>query len=173
MTGVALGERYAIVSLASPHDPKPFDCGVEALNRYLREQAGQDARRKVASVFVAEDKAGAAIHGFYTLSMASVLLDQLPGNLARKMPRYPTVPAVRLGRLAVHAEARGLGLGTHLLMDAMARALQSDIAWAIFLVDAKDAVARAFYERFGFLSFNDDPLHLYLMRKTLAPLFRD
>lgn len=102
--------------------------------------------------------------------MASILLDQLPDATAKKMPRYPTVPAVRLGRLAVHQDARGTGLGAHLLMDAMARSLATEIAWTALLVDAKDAAARAFYAKFGFHSLVDDPQHLFIMRATIEPL---
>jgi GNAT superfamily N-acetyltransferase len=171
MLRALLAERYVIVPLRARHDRSGFACGVEALDRYFREQAGQDARRHIAAIFVAQEKGTDALHGYYTLSMASVRLDRLPADLARKMPRYPTVPAVRLGRLAVHRDYRGQGLGAHLLMDSMARALQSEIAWAAFLVDAKDEAARAFYQAFGFQSFVNDPSHLYLMRKNLQPLF--
>lgn len=167
-----LGQRYEVGPLRSDHRRDGFACGVEALDRYLREQAGQDARRSVATVFVAEERASGALHGFYTLSMASVNLDRLPEALARRMPRYPTVPAVRLGRLGVHLDARGQGLGTYLLTDAMARSLRSEIAWAAFLVDAKGDDARRFYEQFGMQSFQDDPLHLYVMRASIEPLFR-
>jgi GNAT superfamily N-acetyltransferase len=166
------GQRYEIGPLVSHHLRETFTCGVEALDRYLREQAGQDARRTIATVFVAEERASGALHGFYTLSMASVNLDRLSKALARKMPRHPTLPAVRLGRLGVHLDARGQGLGTHLLMDAMARSLRSEIAWAAFLVDAKGDDARRFYVHLGFQSFQDDPLHLYVMRATIEPLFR-
>jgi GNAT superfamily N-acetyltransferase len=166
-------ERYTIVPLAARHDRAAFACGVEPLDRYFRQQASQDARRKIATVFVAEDAGSGVVHGFYTLSMAAILLDRLPEALARKMPRYPTVPAVRLGRLAVHQAARGRGLGTHLLMDAFARSLRSEIAWAAFIVDAKDDSARAFYVRFGFASVRDERNHLFLPRATLEPLFAD
>ena len=171
MPGPPLHERYAVVPLERRHDRTAFRCGVEPLDRYLHQQAGQDARRNVASVFVAEENDAGAIHGFYTLSMASVLLDELPDALRRKMPRYPTIPAVRLGRLAVAQDARGTGLGAHLLMDAMARSLASEIAWAAFVVDAKDDKARSFYEKYGFLSLRDDANHLFLPRKTVEPLF--
>lgn len=167
-----LRELYRIVPLGPAHDRRAFVCGVEPLERYLQQQSTQDARRHVATVFVAEQREAGVVHGFYTLSMASVVLDALPADLAAKLPRYPTVPAVRLGRLATHTDARGLGLGTHLLMDAMARSLRSELGWAAFLVDAKDEVARTFYLRFGFLSFPDDRNHLFLMRKTIEPLFR-
>jgi GNAT superfamily N-acetyltransferase len=126
----------------------------------------------VASVFVAVEEASRMIRGFYTLSMASVLLDVVPDALARKLPRYPSVPAVRLGRLAVHQEARGEGLGAFLLADAMARSLRSEVAWAVFLVDAKSEAARAFYGHFGFQSFHDHPRSLFLPRETIEPLFQ-
>ena len=156
--------------LARRHDRKAFRCGVDSLDRYLHSQASQDARRNVATVFVAEERDTEAVHGFYTLSMAGVLLDQLPEDLQRKMPRYPTVPAVRLGRLAVAVDARGIGLGVHLLMDAMARSLGSEVAWAAFIVDAKDDGARSFYARYGFRSLLDETNHLFLVRKTIEPL---
>lgn len=172
MTGpTPLGDRYEINPLEKRHDRNAFSCGVEALDDYLKRQSGQDARRKVAMPFVAEERETAALHGFYTLSTASVLLDLLPEDLASKMPRYPTVPAVRLGRLAVHLDAQSQGLGAYLLMDAMARSLRIEAGWAAFLVDAKDLSARKFYSRFGFQFLADDPNHLFLIRRTIEPLF--
>ena len=166
-----LGQRYSITPLESRHDRKAFTCGVEALDRYLRDQASQDARRSVATVFIAEDRATGAVRGFYTLSMGAVSLDCLPIDLTRRMPRYPTVPAVRLGRLAVHTEARSQGLGTYLLFDALARSLRNEIAWAAFLVDAKDEAAQRFYLQFDLLPLADDRLHLFALRNTVERLF--
>ncbi|MBI2897972.1 MAG: GNAT family N-acetyltransferase [Deltaproteobacteria bacterium] len=171
MRGEPARERRVIVPLDRRHDRHRFRCGVEALDRYFREQASQDARRHAATVWVAQERGTEAVHGFYTLSMASVQLDRLPDRLRRKLPRYPTVPAVRLGRLAVALEARGMGLGAHLLLDAMARSLASEIAWVAFLVDAKDETARSFYARYGFASLMDDPNHLFVARGTMEPLF--
>lgn len=102
-----------------------------------------------------------------TLSMASLPLDKLPTALARKLPLYPSVPALRLGRLAVAKEAQGHGWGTQLLMDAMRRACANEIGWAVFLVDAKDEAARRFYLSIGFASFADNPKHLFLARRTI------
>ena len=171
MSSSRLGARYSIEPLARQHDRAAFTSGVEALDRSLLRQASQDVRRSVATVFVATENDSGAVHGYYTLSTAAVLLDLLPEGLARRMPRYPSVPAVRLGRLAVHLDARGQGLGTHLLMDAVRRSLRSELAWAAFLVDAKDEAARGFYLQFGFRALSDHPDHLILMRRTLEPLF--
>lgn len=165
------GERYRLEPFGAHHDRKLFHSGSDELDRYLRQRASQDGRRKVASVFVAAERSSGALHGFYTLSMASVLLDRLPAPLAHKLPRYPSIPAVRLGRLAVHEDIQGQGLGAFLLMDAMDRSLGSEVAWAVFLVDAKNESAKAFYQSFGFQSFQDEHRSLFLPRKTIEPLF--
>lgn len=163
--------RVQVALLHSGHDGAAFRCGVQALEHYLGQQAGQDSRRHVASVFVAQDCADNTVVGFYTLSTAAVPLGVLPAQLMRKLPNYPTIPAVRLGRLAVDLRAKGAGLGAHLLLDALARALSSEMAWALFVVDAKDANAAAFYAKFGFAALADDPNRLFLPRATIAGLF--
>lgn len=160
-----------IVPLEKRMPREAFDCGVPALNDYLRQRALQDARRGAASVWAAVDASG-AIAGFYTLSMAGVLLTGLPEDLRRKMPRYPSVPAIRLGRLAVSKDKQGQGIGAFLLMDAMRRALENPVAWMAYLVDAKDDSAVRFYRQYGFQSFKDSPNRLYLMRNTIEDLFR-
>lgn len=164
----ALAPQYAIEPLASHHDRGQFDCGVETLDRYLRQQASQNARKNVAAVFVAVLNGSPAVLGFYTLAMAAVRLHDLPAETARRLPRYPAVPAVRLGRLAVDVSARGQGVGALLLIDALHRALRSEIAWTAVVVDAKDAAARGFYAKFGFTPLADSELNLYLLRSAVA-----
>lgn len=44
---------------------------------------------------------GRTVAGYYTLSLTSVNLAELPEQVARKLPRYPLVSATLLGRLAV------------------------------------------------------------------------
>jgi GNAT superfamily N-acetyltransferase len=141
-------------------DRTSFSCGSEALDRYFRTQLGQDVRRRVATCFVALDEE--RIAGFYTLASASLLLTDLPERIGRKLPRYPTVPAVRMGRLAVDQAFRGQGLGGALLADALERAARSEIAVFALMVDAKDEPAAAFYRHHGFIALPDSPLALFL-----------
>ena len=82
--------------------------------------------------------------GYYTLASASILLADLPVATPKKLPRYPSVPAVRMGRLAVDRGFQGQGLGGALLADALERAARSEIAAFSLLVDAKDESAAAF-----------------------------
>jgi GNAT superfamily N-acetyltransferase len=118
-------------------------------------------RRRMAACFVAlADER--RIAGYYTLAAASVWLTNLPASIARKLPRYPTVPAIRLGRLAVDRAFQGQGLGGALLVDALQRASRSEIAAHALIVDAKDEAAARFYQHHGFLALPDTPLVLFL-----------
>jgi len=167
----SIADQYVIEPLNLKNDRGTFTCGVPGLDRYLKEQASQDIKRNIAAIFTAVHAGTKEINGYYTISMTSVVFDLLPEDLARKMPRYPSIPAVRLGRLAVHVKVKGQGLGTHMLMDSMKRSLKSEVAWAAFIVDAKDKAAVGFYKKFGFHSFPDNPKHLFILRKTIEPLF--
>ncbi|MBI1779527.1 MAG: GNAT family N-acetyltransferase [Proteobacteria bacterium] len=165
----AAAERFRIEALASRHDPSGFSSGVEPLDRYLWTQAGQDARRRVASCFVLVSEGDDIIAGYYTLSATSVSLTDLPSNLAKRLPRYPMIPATLMGRLAIDTRHRGRRLGELLLFDAFSRTLRSEIASFAFVVDAKDEHAWTFYGHYRFL-----PLigrRLYLPVGEIAKLF--
>jgi ribosomal protein S18 acetylase RimI-like enzyme len=157
-----LSARFRIEALDSHHERSGFDCGVEPLNRYFRQQVTQDIRRRVSACFVAVAEDSGELAGYYTLASASVALSELPEDLARKLPRYPTVPAVRMGRLAIARAFAGQGLGAALLADALARALRAEIPAFALIVDAKDKQAAAFYRHHGFLALQSNPLTLFL-----------
>lgn len=142
-------------------DRKDFTCGSEQLDRYFREQVTQDIRRRIASCFIALDE-GDKIAGFYTLAATSIAFDKLSPERAKKLPRYPVVPAILLGRLAVSALHQGHGLGMALLADALLRSKRSDVAGHLMVVDAKDEAAVRFYEHFGFQRLADASLRLIL-----------
>ena len=162
------GARFRLARLDAAHDRAAFNSGSEPLNRYLREQVSQDVRRRVAACFVALAD-GQRIAGYYTLASASFLLADLPASIGKKLPRYPSVPAVRMGRLAVDQAYKGQGLGGALLADALDRAARSEIAAYAMLVDAKDEAAAAFYRYHGFIALPDSPLILFLPLATVRP----
>lgn len=155
---------FRIEPLAKGHDRGHFDCGSDPLNQYFARQVGQDVRRRVAVCFVAVDTATDCVAGFYTLAAGSVVLSDLPDSIARKLPRYPSIPIVRIGRLAVDASYQGHRLGAALLFDAVKRSIDPDIAAFALVVDAKDESAIRFYEKHGFekLTSKSDSLFLPL-----------
>jgi GNAT superfamily N-acetyltransferase len=162
---------YRISLLDPASERSGFHCGVEALDRYFRERVTQDVRRRITSCFVALDKQN-RIAGFYTLAATSVLLADLPEVIAKKLPRYPTVPAIRMGRLAVDQAARGQGLGAALLADALSRCIDSEVAGFALVVDAKDDSATAFYMHHGFIPFFDQPRTMFLQLATVRSMRR-
>src|SRR3954451_25442073 len=98
---------FLIEALNPDHDRDGFACGVEALDRYFRLQVTQDVRRRATTCYVALEAPGTRIAGYYTLAAAGIPLADLPGELAKRLPRYPSVPVARLGRLAVDQFYRG------------------------------------------------------------------
>lgn len=160
---------FRIVRLDPAHDRAAFDCGSDPLNRYLREQVTQDVRRHVTFCFIALAE-GDRIAGYYTLASASFLMTDLPDDIRKKLPRYPTLPTVRLGRLAVDHSFKGQGLGGALLADVLTRAVHSEIASYAMIVEAKDTAAAAFYRHHGFIAFPDKPLILFLPLATVQSL---
>ncbi len=161
---------FSICPLKAEHDRPAFACGHAALDRYLHSQASQDVRRKVANCFVAIAADVGAIAGYYTLAAASLPFNELPEAQAKKLPRYPVLPAALIGRLAVDRRWRGTGLGGALLFDALMRAARAEPAVFAVIVDAKDEQASAFYRHFGFAAFASRPLSLFLPIATAAKL---
>ena len=152
------------------HDRGGFESGVDPLDRYLRLQASQDVRRRVASCFVLIDEEPTPL-AFYTLAATSVLLADVPTTVSKRLPRYPMIPATLLGRLAVDHRHRGRRLGEHMLLDALARTLRSDIATFATIVDAKDEAAAAFYRAYDFRPLTTSDRRLFLPMAEVARLF--
>jgi ribosomal protein S18 acetylase RimI-like enzyme len=153
---------FIIEPLGDHHDRSAFACGVEALDRYFHKQVTQDIRRRATACYVAVEGQGTKVAGYYTLAAASIALTDLPAKLVKRLPRYPSVPAARLGRLAVDRAYGGCKLGSALLWDAIQRCCRSEIAVFALVVDAKDDQAIAFYQHHGFVSFASQPKQLFL-----------
>jgi ribosomal protein S18 acetylase RimI-like enzyme len=162
--------RLRIVPLDGTHDRSAFDCGVEPLNRYLREQAGQDVKRRICNCFLASLPDG-KIAGYYTLAAASIPLTELPEATRRKLPRYGFIPAALVGRLAVATAHRRARLGGALVADAARRAARAGPAVHALIVDAKDDNAVGFYMHLGFRQFESRPMTLFLPLATALAAF--
>lgn len=162
--------KYLIEPLdASKHRREEFDCGVDALNDYLKKRARKemDAGLAVCFVIVPESDPG-CIAGFYTLSAATILTTALPEAVTKKLPRYGEFPATLLGRLARSIDFKGQGLGDRLMMSAFARAAHAAeqvASWAI-VTDPKDDNARRFYEEFGFSELGANRLFMTMKQVT-------
>ena len=169
-----MSSPFRLEPLGDVHHRAAFSCGASdgnaALDRYLKTQATQDIRRRVASCFVAIETATGQVAAYYTLASAGIPITELPPEIIKKLPRYPSIPAVRIGRLAVDVRFQGKGLGGAMLADALERVLSSAPATYALLVDAKDEKAVAFYRHHGFISLASQPRTLFLPVATAAKL---
>lgn len=151
------------------HELEAFDCGVPALNDYLKRHALQNHPNRSARTYVAAR--GLRVIAYYTLAAGSVDRATAPARIAKGLGQYP-VPVIVLARLAVDAVESGRGFGKALLKDALQRVAQAAdiIGCRAVLVHAKDQTAQRFYTRFGFEVSPVDDLHLFLLMKDIQLL---
>ena len=157
---------FRIEKLTKQHSVDDFDCGEDALNRFLSRFAlpNQQASASQTYIGLADD----TIVGFYTLVVSEVAYDDAPERLKKGLARHP-VPLMLLARLAVSQVWQGKGIGAGLLKDAMLRTTQAAEIGGIraLTANAKNDAACAFYEHFGFIPSPTDPLHLFVLTKDL------
>lgn len=164
--------KYRIEQLDKKYNKSLFSCGTEALDQYLKIQAGQDSKKNVAITYVLTQQDSNDVLGFYTISSIGIFPGELPADLAKKLPRYPVLPGILLGRLAVDENMKGNKIGAYLLMDALKRSLavSHQIGIVAIIVDAKDAIAVNFYKHFGFIPFPENDHRLFLPIGTIKGL---
>ena len=159
------------------HDRDSFSRGEPSLDDYLKRQASQDVKRRAAVVYImtlSTDER--SIIGYYTLSSVSVLLKDVTEDTLKKLARYPNVGAFLLGRLAIDERYKGQGFGGKLLKHALLQSVEQSkyVAAAVVAVDALNEDAKRFYERYGFLTLQNQPdiypQRLYILMNTLEQL---
>jgi len=165
------GERYRIEAITSRHDRAAFDCGHPFLNTYLAQFARQNDRKGLARAFVlVPQPAGNPVLGYYTLMSGAVAFDHMPPSLRQGLPKYP-IPVARIGELAVDQRQRGKGLGSGLLLDAIARITRASrqvvAVWAI-IVDPMDQQAATFYQHHGFQALPDSEALVLTIKDAMA-----
>ena len=145
-----------------------FDCGKLSLNDFLHALVSQYERRNLGRTYVALQEGDHRVLGYYTLASGAIAAEGLPAKQGKKLPGH-AVPVVLLARLAVDRSVHGTGLGGFLLRDALTRSLDLSAKLGIHavVVDALDAEAKTFYERFAFLPLIDDEMRLFLPLSTI------
>jgi len=165
--------RIMIELLDKKHNRNDFDCGKELLNNYLKNQAGQDIKRKLSACFVLAEKETNNIQGYYTLSNNSIPLSSLPEHIKKKLPNsYDSIPTTLVGRLAIDKNYQGKGFGKILLIDALKRSyeISKEIGSFAVVADPIDKEAELFYEKHDFIKLPDSE-KMFIATKTLKELF--
>lgn len=149
-----------------------FRCGMDDLDTWLQRYAGQSENRDTTRTFLALDSDTQDVTGYYATRTYELDLDEAAAAFGVGKRKYP-LPAVLLARLAVDHGAQGQGIGKVLLVDAMERvaSVSAAVGFEVLVVDAINMDASTFYRRFGFVPFQDDPLHLYITTRHLRETF--
>lgn len=166
--------NYSIEPLGANHIRQHFSCGKSILDDYIKIQARQDIKRKLATCFVLT-KVDNTVIGFYTLSNTSIERKILPENIIKKLPpSYKNLPATLLGRLAVDQNYFGKKLGEFLLIDAIKKSTtvaKLSIGSMALIVDPIDESAIAFYTKYGFILLPDSG-KMFIPMQSLMTLFK-
>jgi predicted GNAT family N-acyltransferase len=145
------------------HRREQFICESPELTAFLPTRARKEAKARASACFILVPLEDAGrIAGYYTLSATSIELVKAPEEMVKKLPRYPSLPATLLGRLARDSNFKGQGLGNLLMVDALKRSYESSsvIGSVTIVVDPKDAHAAKFYADFGFKSLDETRMFL-------------
>ncbi len=167
--------NYSTEPLNANHIRKNFSCGKSILDDYIKIQARQDIKRKLATCFVLTNEENNVI-GYYTLSNTSIERRILPDEIIKKLPpSYKNLPATLLGRLAVDQNYFGKKLGEFLLIDAMKKSslvAKVSIGSMALIVYPIDESAIAFYTKYGFILLPDSG-KMFLPMQTIFNLFKE
>lgn len=165
--------QYEIIHLNKTHNKESFLCGIDALDNYLLTKANQDNKKNVAVTYALTLHHSHQVLGYYTLSSLGIMPGELPIEIIKKLPRYPILPAILLGRLAVDKTHQGNKIGKLLLIDALKRSfmISEQIGAIAVIVNAKNKTASDFYQYFGFIQFPENNLKLFLPMDTIKTLF--
>jgi len=158
-----------IVPISKEIKRRDFDCGIKELNKYLRQFAIPNDKNNIGKTFIAVEKSKPyKTIGYYTVSMAQILFNDLSDKIKKGIPKYP-IPAMRIGKLAVDSHFQGKRVGSFLLRDALLRAIaiSSGVALYCVIVDAFNEMAKLFYLKYGFIAFKEKPLTLILALKPI------
>ena len=159
--------------LEKSHKKDSFECEQPSLTRYLKEQASQDMKKKLALCFVCIDQEN-NVEGYYTLSNDSIPKAQVPERIQEKLG-YQNIPVTLLGRLARHEKLRGQGMGELLLLDALKKSLEASLdhsASFAVITDPIDSQAENFYRKFGFEKLEGSQ-RMFIPMSTIENLFND
>ncbi|MBE9166145.1 GNAT family N-acetyltransferase [Pleurocapsales cyanobacterium LEGE 06147] len=154
------------------HNRSAFSYGVDSLDNYIRRQANQDLKKKIATVFVLIDSPNTNVIAYYTLSSYTVEITELDNSWVKRLPRYPFLPATLLGRLAVDSNYRGQHLGKLMLVDALKKSWEATerVASLAVIAEAIDEKAVDFYRKYGFRPFVNSPMKLYFPMQSVREL---
>jgi len=160
-------DGFSVEQLNKRHKRTAFDSGVDMVDEWLKKRAHQ-AQKKQLSVTRVLSKDPDIIAGYYTLAMGQVNFDDLPHEMARKLPGT-LLPIVTLAWLGVDKRYQGKGFGKRLLAQALADCHHTGqiMPLVAILLDCVTVSAKTFYQYYDFEELPGHPMKLMLPWKLL------
>jgi len=174
MIDLAFLKRARIEPLDRTHDRAAFTCGDVQLDNFIKNSATKQQQEDIARVYVSCLDAEVIVIGYYALNSHSIDATTLPQKDRKKLPSYPTMPAIYLSKLGVHADFQGQGLGQLLMAHAFKRCVAAaDIIGAHFLVlESLNEKSTKLYLKLGLVMLpGHEPrmiMKMALIRKAVA-----
>lgn len=156
----------------SVHARESFSNQDSSIEQFLKSRANQEHKKHISDTYVlVNDQSRNTILGYFTLSIHSVLLCDVPEMLTKNLPSYPTLGTVLLGRIGRDQNLTPHGFGFILLKEAIKKSLEKGSFFALEL-NAKNEVLIKYYQKFGFISLKDNPYHMILPYSILKKLYK-
>lgn len=169
--------QFIRLGVDDPRDEE-FDCGNNDLNEFFFEDSKGNSRELLAVTY-AWNLNGKTI-AFFSVSNDAIKSQDVENyNQFKKFlphrKRYKTIPAVKIGRFAVHKDFRQSGYGTKILDFIKIWFVTNNKTGCRFIVVDALAEALPFYEKNRFLFLNNDdknkPIRImYFDLKFVSPV---
>jgi len=170
VSGVQFPHGYCLENLRREHPRKRFVSNQSAVDDWLATKALQQQDKHLSVTKVLIDAAG-AIAGYYTLATGQVDFNELPPEIARRLPKR-MLPVAVLAWLGVDQKQQGQGLGGLLLARALRDCQEAGrtFAFVAVILDCIDDGAKTFYQRWDFAELPGHPYRLFLSAQKLEAM---
>jgi GNAT superfamily N-acetyltransferase len=160
--------------LAKRQRRKAFSSGQSRVDDWLAHRALQHQNKHLSATKVLLDSGG-DIAGYYTLATGQVAFDELPADVAKKLPHrmLPVAVLTWLGA-AVGRQGQGQGLGSRLLAQALAdcHAAGQSFPFIAVILDCVDKQSKRFYQQFDFAEMPGHPWRMFLSAAKLNAMMQ-
>jgi GNAT superfamily N-acetyltransferase len=144
---------------AARHDRAAFTCGEERIDNFLKITASRYVAGDVGRIYVATEKDGGRLVGFYAVNPHAIDACELEASMIKRLPRLDRLPTFYLSMIGAHVDTRSKGVGSYLLADALKRCMRiSDKVGGRFVVlDGISDRTAQLYGRYGFVPLPSIP----------------
>ena len=141
------------------HNRAAFSCGVDRIDNFLKITAGGYVRDDNGRIYVAVERNGGRLAGFYALGPHAIDASSLNPDMVKRLPRFDRVPSFYIPMIGSHSDLQNRGVGSYLLADALKRCMSlADAVGGRFVVlDAINERAATLYARYGFMPLASQP----------------